>query len=66
VTCGRKLSTRLEYTMPSAGKKTLTLYLMSDSYVGVDQAPAFEIDVAEGEEEEDEEEGEEEGDAMEE
>jgi len=56
VTFGRKLSTKLEYVVPSAGRKTLTLYLMSDSYVGVDQAPTFEVEVKEGEEEEEEEE----------
>jgi len=62
VTFGRKLSTKLEYVVPSAGRKTLTLYLMSDSYVGVDQAPTFEVDVKEGEEDEDEDDEEEDGD----
>jgi len=60
VTFGKKLSTRLEYTVPEMGKRKLTLYLMSDSYVGVDQAPTFEVDVKEGQEEEDEDDEEEE------
>jgi len=60
LTFGKKLSTRLEYTVPEMGKRKLTLYLMSDSYVGVDQAPTFEVDVKEGAEEEEEEEEEEE------
>ena len=55
VTIGKKLDVRLEFVVPTAGKKELTLYLMSDSYVGVDQAPTFEVDVAQGEEDEDEE-----------
>ena len=62
VTVGRRLSTKLEYVVPSAGKKKLTLFLMCDSYVGVDQAPGFEVDVAEGEEEDDDDEEEEGGD----
>ena len=58
VTFGKKLETRLEFAAPSMpGKKDLTLYLMSDSYVGVDQDPSFKITVAEGmDEDEDEEE----------
>lgn len=57
VTIGRALKTRLEIVLPTPGKHELTLYLMSDSYVGVDQAPTFEVDAAEGmdEDEEDEE-----------
>ncbi|POS84876.1 Sec63-domain-containing protein [Erysiphe pulchra] len=41
VTIGRKLNLKLEYTVPSAGEHQLKLFLMSDSYVGVDQDPAF-------------------------
>ena len=48
VTIQRRLDVRLEYTVPSAGKKKLTLSLMSDSYVGVDQEQQFEVDLAEG------------------
>ena len=48
ITVGKQLTTKLEYVVPTAGKHELTLYLMSDSYVGVDQAPTFEVDVAEG------------------
>ena len=58
VTLGRSLKTRLDFTVPSPGKHDLTLFLMSDSYVGVDQAPTFSVDAAEGmdEDEDDEEE----------
>jgi len=37
----------------------LKLFLMSDSYVGVDQDPSFAVTVAEGMEEDEEEESEE-------
>ncbi|KAL9072568.1 MAG: hypothetical protein Q9157_005042 [Trypethelium eluteriae] len=69
ITLGRTLETKLQFTPPEMGKREFTLYLMSDSYVGVDQAPTFELDVQEGEEEEDDDdddEGEEAEDAMEE
>ncbi|GAM82649.1 hypothetical protein ANO11243_006310 [Dothideomycetidae sp. 11243] len=59
VTIGRKLETRMDFTVPEAGTHSLTLYLMSDSYVGVDQAPTFDVTVAEGEEDDDEDEDEE-------
>jgi pre-mRNA-splicing helicase BRR2 len=62
VTISRSLTVRLEYTVPTPGKHELKLFLMSDSYVGVDQDPSFEITVAEGmdeDEDEEEEEGEE-------
>ncbi|QIW95898.1 hypothetical protein AMS68_001416 [Peltaster fructicola] len=59
VTFGRALKTKLEVVVPSAGKHELTLFLMSDSYVGVDQAPTFEVDVAEGMDEDEEDEDEE-------
>ena len=57
VTIGKALKTRLEIVLPTPGKHELTLFLMSDSYVGVDQAPTIEVDAAEGmdEDEEDEE-----------
>ncbi|CAK4033410.1 Pre-mRNA-splicing factor brr2 [Lecanosticta acicola] len=48
VTIARELKTRLEVVVPTPGKHELTLFLMSDSYVGVDQAPTFEVDAAEG------------------
>ncbi|MCJ1397036.1 DEIH-box ATPase [Xylographa trunciseda] len=48
VTIGRKLDLRLEYVVPTPGKHELTLYLMSDSYVGVDQDPTFTVEAAEG------------------
>ena len=52
VTIGRNLETRLEFAAPTtAGEHDLTLYLMSDSYMGVDQDPSFKVSVAEGEDE---------------
>jgi len=46
--------------VPTAGKQELTLYLMSDSYVGVDQVQTFKVNVAEGDDDESEEEEEDE------
>jgi pre-mRNA-splicing helicase BRR2 len=63
ITIGRKLSVRLEYTVPTPGEHALKLFLMSDSYVGVDQDPSFNVTVAEGMDEDEEEEEEEEDDA---
>ncbi|KAK4565331.1 Pre-mRNA-splicing helicase BRR2 [Recurvomyces mirabilis] len=60
VTIAKVLKTKLEVVVPEAGKHELTVFLMSDSYVGVDQAPTFEVDVAEGMEEDEEEDDEEE------
>ncbi|KAG6325404.1 hypothetical protein E4U44_005144 [Claviceps purpurea] len=63
VTIGRELDVRLEYTVPAPGEHNLKLFLMSDSYVGVDQERDFTVTAAEGmdvdddEEEEEEEEG---------
>ena len=58
ITFGRKLNVRLEFTVPTPGEHDLKLFLMSDSYVGVDQEPGFSVTVAEGmvvdDEEEDE------------
>lgn len=56
VTIARALKTKLEIVLPTAGKHTLTLFLMSADYAGVDQAPTFEVDAAEGMEEDDDEE----------
>jgi pre-mRNA-splicing helicase BRR2 len=56
VTVVRSLKTKLEMVVPTPGKHQLTLFLMSDSYVGVDQAPTFEVDAAEGMEEDSEDE----------
>lgn len=64
VTVQKELKTRLEVVCSEMGKRELTVFLMSDSYVGVDQAPTLEVEVLEGEEEESEEE--EGGDEMEE
>jgi pre-mRNA-splicing helicase BRR2 len=54
VTISRSLNVRLEYTVPNPGKHELKLFLMSDSYVGVDQDPSFEVNVAEGMDEDEE------------
>lgn len=48
VTIGLSLNTKLEYTVPTAGEHKLKLFLMSDSYVGVDQEREFTVTVAEG------------------
>ncbi|KAJ9142130.1 Pre-mRNA-splicing factor brr2 [Pleurostoma richardsiae] len=48
VTVGRKLNVRLEFTVPTPGEHDLKLFLMSDSYVGVDQEPGFSVTVGEG------------------
>ena len=53
VTVGRKLETRLEFVPTKVGEQELRLYLMCDSYVGVDQDPSFQITAAEGMEEDD-------------
>ena len=59
VSIGRRLEVRLEYVVPDPGKQKLSLYLMCDSYVGVDQIQEFEVDAAEGMDEDEEEEDEE-------
>lgn len=65
VTIGRELNVRLEYTVPSPGEHNLKLFLMSDSYIGVDQEREFSVtaaesmDVDEDDEDEDEDEDEE-------
>ena len=59
ITIGRSLNVKLEYTVPTPGEHELKLFLMSDSYSGVDQDPSFSVTVAEGMEEDDEESGEE-------
>lgn len=61
ITIGRKLEVRLEFTVPTPGKHDLKLFLMSDSYVGVDQDPSFKVVVAEGEDEDEDMEDEEDG-----
>jgi len=62
ITIGKSHKTKLEYVVPTPGKHELTLYLMSDSYLGVDQAPTFEVIAAEGMDEEDDEDDEDEDD----
>jgi pre-mRNA-splicing helicase BRR2 len=55
VTILKELKTKLEFVVPDQGKKKLTLFLMCDSYVGVDQSMNFEVDVAEGMDEDEDE-----------
>lgn len=64
VALGRKLKVRLEFTPNLAGEREYTLFLMSDSYLGIDQAPNFTVKVAQGEVE-DEEMDDDQGEAME-
>ncbi|KAK0730677.1 Sec63 Brl domain-containing protein [Lasiosphaeris hirsuta] len=47
VTIGRNLNVKLEFTVPTPGQHNFKLFLMSDSYVGVDQEPSFSVMVAE-------------------
>lgn len=58
VTVGRKpLDLRLTARLPDdPGEHKLKLYLMSDSYVGVDQDPSFTVNLAEGMDEDSDEE----------
>ena len=55
VSIGRRLEIRLEYVVPEPGEQELKLYLMSDSYVGVDQVLEFKVNAAEGMDEDEEE-----------
>ncbi|KAH7326555.1 putative ATP dependent RNA helicase [Stachybotrys elegans] len=48
VTIGRELNVRVEYTVPAPGEHKLKLFLMSDSYIGVDQEREFSVTAAEG------------------
>jgi pre-mRNA-splicing helicase BRR2 len=52
----RTLETVLDFTLEKPGTHELTCYLVSDSYLGVDQAPSFTVEAAEGVEEDSEEE----------
>jgi pre-mRNA-splicing helicase BRR2 len=56
VSIARKLETVLEFTLEKPGSHKLTLYLVSDSYLGVDQAPTFTVEAAEGMDEDSDEE----------
>ena len=56
ITVGRKIETKLEFVPTKVGEQELRLYLMCDSYVGVDQDPSFKITAAEGMEEDEEDE----------
>lgn len=47
VTVARSARLKLEFTVEQPGPRTLTCYLIADSYMGVDQAPTFEVDVKE-------------------
>jgi pre-mRNA-splicing helicase BRR2 len=56
----RSVEKTLQVTLEKPGHHELTLYYVSDSYLGVDQAPTFEVEAAEGMEEDSDEEEEEE------
>lgn len=56
ISIGKKLNLRLEFTVPTPGQHELKLYLMSDSYVAVDQELTFNVNVGEGVDEDDEDE----------
>lgn len=60
LTLGRQANAKLEFTVTEPGKHELTLFLISDSYLGIDQAPTFEVTAAEGMDEDEEEDEEEE------
>jgi pre-mRNA-splicing helicase BRR2 len=47
VTVGRELKVRLEFTVPTPGEHNLKLFLMSDSYIGVDQEREFSVTAGE-------------------
>ncbi|KAI5292863.1 DEIH-box ATPase [Ascosphaera acerosa] len=51
----RTANIRLEYVVPSPGEHELTLSLMCDSYMGVDQDTKFKVTAAEGMDEDEEE-----------
>lgn len=53
ITIQRRWEGKLEYIVPREGHRQLNLLLICDSYVGVDQSVAFEIDVKPGEGSED-------------
>ncbi|KAA1132430.1 DEIH-box ATPase [Puccinia graminis f. sp. tritici] len=55
VTGATPLPTKIEFSVPTAGKHELKLDLISDSYIGVDQELRLEINVAEGEDSDSEE-----------
>ncbi|KAL2889402.1 Pre-mRNA-splicing factor brr2 [Ceratocystis lukuohia] len=47
VTVGAELKMKLEFTVPTAGVHKCKLFMMSDSYMGVDQEQEFEVTAAE-------------------
>ncbi|EWC48033.1 pre-mRNA-splicing factor brr2 [Drechslerella stenobrocha 248] len=62
LTFGKSHRLRLEYVVLSPGTHKISVFLMSDSYVDVDQELNFEVTVAEGMDEDEEEEDEDEED----
>ena len=59
ITINRTMETKMDFTVSSPGEHELKLYLMCDSYVGVDQDPSFQVTAAEGMDEDEDEEGDE-------
>lgn len=50
--CSRKVTkAKVQFTAPAMGTHNLKLFLMSDSYMGVDQEYSMTLEVKEGEEE---------------
>ncbi|ORZ39296.1 pre-mRNA-splicing helicase-like protein BRR2 [Catenaria anguillulae PL171] len=59
VTVGQELKTRVDFVVPQPGTHKLSMYFMSDSYLGCDQEFEFTVTVAEGEDDDSDEEDEE-------
>ncbi|KAL8243569.1 hypothetical protein R6Q59_009827 [Mikania micrantha] len=55
VTVAKQLNVKLQYLVPTSGKHDLSLLLISDSYLGVDQSIAFKVEAAEGMDEDEDE-----------
>ncbi|OLL21933.1 Pre-mRNA-splicing factor brr2 [Neolecta irregularis DAH-3] len=51
VTLNRRLSVKMDFVVPTAGKKNYVLYCICDSYAGCDQEFPVEFTAAQGEEE---------------
>lgn len=56
VTVQKRTASTIKFSVPTAGKHDLQIYLMSDSYVDADKVTDFSITVKEGEDEDEEDE----------